>query len=127
MSERMTLDEFKKSIAPASVKNDYKARFLRDIANAGIPAPTLEVKFHDTRKWRLDFAYPDRRIAIEYQGGNFSGGKGGHSSIAGLMRDYEKFTEAALHGWLLILIDAASVRSGQAVEWVRRAMEVRNA
>lgn len=126
MSDRMTMDEFKK-IKPTSAKNDYKARFLRDLANAGIPAPVAEVKFHDTRKWRLDFAYPDAMVAIEYQGGNFSRGKGGHSSIAGLMRDYEKFTEASLLGWTLILIDAASVRSGQAVEWVRRAMEVKNA
>jgi hypothetical protein len=37
------------------------------------------------------------------------------------MRDCEKFTEASLAGWTLILITAESVDSGQAVEWVRRA------
>ena len=129
MSEKMSLAEFKRIIAPGATKpkNDYKARFLRDLSSAGIPAPQTEHRFHPERKWRLDYAYPDLRIAIEYQGGNFSRGKGGHSSVAGLMRDYEKFTEASLLGWTLILIDAASVRSGQAVEWVRRALQAKEA
>ena len=139
MSEKMTMDEFKRIIAPdkRKPKNDYKARFLRDLSSAGIPAPQTEHRFHPHRKWLMDFAYPELRLAIEYQGGNFgkgkkcpacgNHGKGGHSSIAGLMRDYEKFTEASLLGWTLILIDAASVRSGQAVEWVRRALQAKEA
>lgn len=63
-------------------------------------------------------------VAIEYQGGNYTG-KGGHNTISGLKNDYEKFTEAALCGWLLILIDSGSVRDGRAVAWVERALRKR--
>lgn len=38
MSDKMTLDEFKKIIAPTSEKPDYKARFLNDLHLAGLPA-----------------------------------------------------------------------------------------
>ena len=57
-------------------------------------------------------------VACEYQGLNWKGGgNSGHQSIDGLRRDCEKFTEASLSGWTLILITAETVNNGQAVEW----------
>lgn len=102
-------------------RTDYKALFLDKLQAAGLPDPVPEHKFC-ARGWRFDWCYPNERIAIEYQGGNFNSGKGGHSSISGLRRDYEKFTAASVMGWRLVLIDAASVVSGRAVEWVRAAL-----
>jgi very-short-patch-repair endonuclease len=34
-----------------------------------LPKPTREYRFHDTRKWRLDFAWPDYKLAVEIDGG----------------------------------------------------------
>jgi hypothetical protein len=104
-------------------KNDYKATFLLHLKFAKLPEPVSEYQFHETRKWRFDFCWPEQKVAVEYQGLNWQrdGDNSGHQSIAGLMRDCEKFTEASLAGWTLILITAESVDSGQAVEWVRRA------
>jgi len=48
-----------------------------------------------------------------------------HNKIKGLQNDYEKFTEASLRGWMLILIDSQSVRDGRAVTWVERALGAR--
>ena len=33
-----------------------------------LPAPTAQYRFHDTRKWRLDFAWPDVMLGIEIDG-----------------------------------------------------------
>ena len=127
MINHITLAEYKTHTPRKSKPRvDYKAKFERDIALLGFPAPVREVLFAHPRRWRFDWAYPDLMIAVEYQGGNYHG-KGAHNSITGLMRDYEKFTEAALRGWTLILIDAKSVTTGQAVQWLERALEAKGA
>lgn len=93
---------------------------------AKLPEPVCEFRFHETRRWRFDYAFPAEMIAIEYQGLNWKGkgsGNSGHQSVDGLRRDCEKFTEASLSGWTLILITAETVNNGQAVEWVRRAIQ----
>lgn len=104
-------------------KTDYKAIFLTHLRMAKIPEPVCEFRFHEVRKWRFDFCWLDLKVAVEYQGLNWKGGgNSGHQSIDGMRNDCEKFTEASLSGWTLILITAETVNNGQAVEWVRRAL-----
>ena len=56
-----------------------------------------EVKFHPTRKWRFDFAWPAELLAVELHGGIYSR-RGGHNR-GGITRDAEKAREAAKLGW----------------------------
>lgn len=109
------------------VRRDYKQAFLTQLELAGLELPVLEFMFaKPDRKWRFDFAYLDLKIAIEYQGGVFfQGTHTGHTSTKGITKDFEKFTEASLRGWLLILIDAGSVRDGRALGWTERAINAR--
>lgn len=126
MSDKISLADYRASTATTRGEaHDYKADFLSQLALAGLPAPDREIVFALPRKWRWDFAFERERVAVEYQGGIFSKGKSGHSNVSGLRRDYEKFTEGALRGWLIVLIDAASVQSGKALEWVERALRLR--
>lgn len=132
MTDRITTTEYRKQSKPRTVKRDYKAEFLRQLHLAGLPLPNRgagcewpELVFAPPRRWRFDWAYSAQRVAVEYQGGNYTGAIGGHKTIKGLRNDYEKFTEAALRGWLLILIDSESVRDGRAVTWVERALRKR--
>src|SRR5689334_18175073 len=82
-------------------KHDYKAEFLQQIRLAGLPFPGMEFRFHSERLWRWDFCYIRNlagdlvKIAIEYQGGTYSG-KSGHSNVKGQERDMEKITEGSL-------------------------------
>lgn len=135
MSHRITIAEYRalRSEArqsrparggPSAVRRDYKAEFLDQLRLLNLPAPVAEHRFHGTRNWRFDWAYLDQKIAIEYQGGNYTG-RGGHNSVKGLRNDYAKFTEASLLGWTLILIDSETVASGKAAEWVERALSTR--
>ena len=37
--------------------------------------PESEFRFHKLRRWRFDFAFPDRKIGIECEGGTWSNGR----------------------------------------------------
>lgn len=52
-----------------------------------------------TRKWRLDYAWPLNRLAIELQGGIYGNRTGGHTSTKGVMRDMQKLNTAQLLDW----------------------------
>jgi hypothetical protein len=65
-------------------------------ASDGIQLET-EVAFHPVRKWRFDFANTPAKVAIELEGGVFSGGR--HTRGAGYAEDCDKYNEAALLGW----------------------------
>ena len=56
-----------------------------------------EFKFHPTRKWRFDYAIPEHKIAIEVEGGVWTGGR--HTSPQGFLGDMEKYNTATLMGW----------------------------
>src|SRR5690606_11247027 len=59
-----------------------------------------EHRFHDTRKWRFDFAFPERMIAIEYEG--LMSEKSGHTTLTGYTADSEKYNEAQRLGWKVL-------------------------
>lgn len=59
-----------------------------------------EHRFHPDRKWRFDFAIPDRMIAIEFEG--IHSGKSRHTTRSGYAGDVEKYREAAKLGWMVL-------------------------
>lgn len=93
---------------------DLQCRF------AQLPIPAAEYRFHPTRKWRFDFAWPNERLAVEVNGGAFIGGR--HTQGSGFEKDAEKLSEAAILGWRVIHVLPKHVRSGAALELVRRAI-----
>lgn len=56
-----------------------------------------EYKFHPTRRWRFDYALPQHKIALEVEGGVWTGGR--HIRPQGFLGDIEKYNTAALMGW----------------------------
>ncbi|MFA6058935.1 MAG: hypothetical protein WC756_12105 [Taibaiella sp.] len=59
-----------------------------------------EYKFHKKRKWRFDFAIPELKIAIEYEG--LQSEKSGHTTLTGFTSDTEKYNEAQKMGWRVL-------------------------
>ena len=91
-----------------------------------------EYKFHEGRKWRWDYwivsccGEPVDKLAIEYQGLNFGhGGASGHQTIKGIAAENEKYSEGAIAGWCIILVNAISVESGLAHQLIKRALDSR--
>lgn len=93
---------------------------LLHIRAAQLPEPTREFRFHPTRKWRADLAWPDRRLLVEVEGGTFVSGR--HARGAGMRKDAEKYNEAVLAGYRLLRVTPDMVRDGSAFEVIERAL-----
>lgn len=87
---------------------------------AGLPTPEREWRFHPSRKWRFDFAFPGDKLAVEVEGGIFVTGR--HSRGAGMLADMEKYAAATLLGWRVIRVAAQHIRSGVALDWITQAL-----
>ena len=87
---------------------------------AGLPEPVTEFRFDSTRRWRFDFAWPDRRLAVEVEGGRWVAGR--HTHGDGFARDAEKYNEAALAGWRVIRVVPDDIDSGRALAWITRGL-----
>lgn len=70
---------------------------LRVLVSQLGPAWIAEHRFHDTRKWRFDFADPDALIALEVEGGVHTQGR--HTRGKGFLADMEKYNTAVSMGW----------------------------
>jgi hypothetical protein len=64
-----------------------------------------EHKFHPKRQFRFDYAWPGRKVAVEYEGGLYQ--HGWHGSITRYASDCVKYNLAALDGWKVLRYTAA--------------------
>lgn len=94
---------------------------------SGLPIPVAEYRFDDRvtmrtqRRWRFDWAWPDRKVALEVNGGVFMQGK--HSRGIGQLKDFEKWSEAATQGWRIIHATPAQLESAETLDWIRRCLQ----
>jgi len=77
--------------------SDLESKFDFLMGVYGIPPMTKEHRFHPTRKWRFDRAYPKQKIAVEVEGGIWT--KGRHSRGKGFSDDCTKYNNAMALGW----------------------------
>lgn len=89
---------------------------------AKFPAPVREHRFHHTRRWRFDFAWPERMLALEVEGGIW--GVGRHTSGAGFEKDCEKYNTATVHGWRVLRVTAGQIKAGKALAFVEMALDI---
>lgn len=73
------------------------------------------------RRWRFDLAMPDRKFAIEVEGGIWT--KGRHVTGAGYTKDIEKYEAALLLGWIVYRCTSAMALSGHAARTIQRYLE----
>ena len=95
--------------------------FLQVLSISGLPSPVTEFKFHDNRKWRFDYAYPDKKVAIEIDGGSFTNGR--HTRPLGFQNDLEKFNEAAILGWRVLKFIPQELNSMKTVDKIKKALD----
>jgi very-short-patch-repair endonuclease len=65
-----------------------------------LPEPVAEFRFHPERRWRFDWAFPERKIAVEIDGGVWIAGR--HNRGSGYLADMEKLNAAAEAGWRVL-------------------------
>lgn len=90
-----------------------EALALNRIISAGLPEGVPQHRFHPTRRWRFDRAWPERMVALELEGGIYR--HGWHQSIGGYQKDLDKYNAAAIIGWKVIRCSREDVRDGTMV------------
>jgi hypothetical protein len=95
---------------------------LAQIKLLKLPVPVSEYRFHATRKWRFDMAWPSHKLAVEVEG--IGGPRSRHLSWVGFHADCEKYNTAVIMGWRVLRVTAQQVESGQAVEWLEQAWDM---
>lgn len=83
----------------------------------------LEHKFHETRRWRFDYAILEYKIAIEKDGGVWMKGGGAHSRPQNILRDMEKLTQASVLGWTVIRRTPNQINSSETIDLIRQSIK----
>lgn len=102
-----------------------EVQLLLQIRQDGHPLPQPEFLFDSGRNWRADFAWPERRILLEVEGGTGKGTRGRHVRPDGYEADIEKYNAAAMAGWCLVRCTGAMVHDGRARRLVKQVLESR--
>ena len=99
-------------------------RFAREIVGDG---PGIRKRLRDAglQDWVFDLACPEYKVAVEVQGGTYSGGA--HVRGKGYENDCKKGNAARLAGWQVYAFTGAMVYSGEALLIIGEALQQREA
>lgn len=70
------------------------------ILNSTYEGWTVEHRFDSINRYRFDYAHLKMRIAVEIEGGIFTGT--GHTKISTYLKDMHKYNLAQLKGWIVL-------------------------
>ena len=70
--------------------------------------PVREYVFHPMRKWRIDFCWPDQKLAVEIESSV-------HRIKSRFASDLDKYNALQKDGWTLLRYSAKMVKSGEAI------------
>ena len=80
-----------------------------------------EFRFHPTRRWRFDYAFPELKIAVEVEGGVYIQGR--HTRGSGFIKDMEKYNTAASMGWTILRVTPDEKLTAKTVDLLRKTLE----
>lgn len=116
--------QLKSTLAPTSMKRQVlkppkplsvlEETFLLHLRSSSLESGLeREFRFAPPRRWRFDFAWPDKKIAIELEGGVYSSGR--HVRAQGFENDCLKYNEAVLRGWRVLRFAGRQITNGAAI------------
>lgn len=88
-----------------------------------VPPPVRELRFHKTRMWRFDFAWPDLKFAVEVEGVTYGEDAGRHQRGKGYENDLEKYHYAMLNRWDVYRCSGRLINSLEAVKLIKTMVE----
>lgn len=114
-------DKPKRKRGPIRIFSDAVDTFTMLVTSQVKVVIRKEYRFNMERKWRFDYAIPDHMIAIEVEGGAFTGGR--HTRGAGFVADMEKYSDAAARGWRLIRVTPDKLLTTNTIELIKTAIK----
>jgi hypothetical protein len=94
------------SLATPEAESPMESEARLVMIDGGLPPPVLQYEVVDLQgyTWRLDFAWPELRVAAEYDGVDW------HSGPDAFLRDRRRSSALQELGWLIVPIIAEDVR-----------------
>jgi len=104
-------------------RNGYNEAVVRAFFREyGVPEPEFEHKFCE-RKWRFDLVWiAGSLLAIEVQGGLFSGGA--HVRGSRMLQEFDKWNRATVIGWRILFVTPQQLLTKQTVDMVRACLDL---
>lgn len=102
--------------------SELEGAFAALLFDPDIPEPEREQCLIDGRKYRCDFVWRAERVIFEIEGGTYSGGR--HTRGKGFEEDCRKYNLLTLEGWQVFRVTGAHIKSGEALIWLRRALDL---
>lgn len=96
-------------------RSHLETRFQDQLQEAGIGGWVAEFKPIPGRRFRLDFAWPDRLLAVEVDGA-------AHRTRERFAGDLEKNALLLLAGWRVLHVGRAQILDGRAIQWAKELM-----
>ena len=101
------------------MKSQWEETFFFQCRCLKMP-PAREYRWHPERKWRFDFAFPERKVAVEIEGAVWTRGR--HVRGGGFIEDMEKYNEAGRLGWKVFRFPPERVKDGSAIKYVEEVL-----
>ena len=120
--QKSQYDELSRKMANEARARQYEL-FRRTLESFTGCKVASEHKFHDMRKWRLDFAIIDLKIGIEIEGGVWS--CGAHTRGKGFIEDMEKYNAAVTLGWVILRFTPQDLNKITTFETVKKVVELK--
>lgn len=118
--ERLSLQEVRQTVNRAEkrretaretqirgIHRDYVCEISQALTIMGVEH-VREYKFLHDRRFKFDIAIPGKKLAVEFEGGIFSGGR--HTRCKGYANDAKKYNLATMHGWKLLRYTTVDTR-----------------
>ena len=103
------------------MQSELEEALLFQLRAVGLPLPVVQYRAIPGRRWRWDFAWPERKLLVEVQGGIWI--KSGHTTGTGISRDIEKNNAAVLAGWRVLFVTACMIEDGRALEVIEAMLQ----
>ena len=99
-------------------------REYRFIANHIGLGPRIRERIAEAKlkDWRFDFAWPDLMIAVEVEGGGWTGGR--HTRVKGFEDDLRKYDKAMGLGCTVYRCSGSMVKEGVAVRSIEKLLQL---
>ena len=110
VQDAATVQKLAKRSPKEELENSFRTHWTLLFGDLPMPVRQYPIRNHATgRDWKLDFAWVEERLAVEIQGGAWTGG--GHNTAKGQHSDYCRHNELTRRGWRILYFNTIACKN----------------
>ena len=107
--DQETVKKLAKRSDKEGLENSFLAHWVMLFPQLPPPVRQFKIRNPNTgRDWRLDFAWAEELLAVEIQGGAWTGG--GHNTALGQQKDYIRHNHLTWKGWRVLYFNTPMLK-----------------